>query len=508
MIGTRVQILRDIDNWAKDPKGPQIFWLNGMAGTGKSAIAWTVCSRASTDAEIILGGSFFCSRSTGLVAQRDVRCIVATLAQLLARQSTEFSEALAQELARDPDILHKEVTTQVEQLLSKPLLALQDSHVPILFVIDALDECGGYPSATGTSDDTESHLIVSRMLEALVAFTRSSVKLPVKFLVTSRPETHIRDTSVSDITFSTVLRLHTINKEQVTADIRLYIANRLSSTPKLRAQFTEDATDMLARLSDGLFIVAATALEYALGAGNDVAAVRFEALLDASRSSLSTGAASPLDRMYALILAEAARVSAHQAVKLPDLLQLLAALLSARMTLSVTALANLLGLPLAHVRASLSHLHAVIHVPDDDDEPALHALHASFADYLFDRADDHGRISHSLGHDILARGCLQVMTKRLCFNISKSMSSHKSNLAVKPDHIELALEYACLEWIYHVSGILVPSTLDKEVDAVFRPRFLFWLEVASVLGRVGRAAAVLFLAASTVRDICLRRRES
>jgi len=234
MKGTRVRVLSNIASWSKDPQAPQIFWLTGHAGSGKSAIACTVCSTASEDPDIVLGGSFFCSRSAGSVAQRDVRCIIPTLAQLLARQSPEFSFALAAELARDPDVLHKQIKTQVEQLLQKPLLALKDSRVPIMFVIDALDECGGQLTTDGSLNDPDSHRIVSAMLEALVSFSRSPVKLPVKFFVISRPETHIRDTPLSDAAFSKVLQLHTVDKEQVTGDIQLYISSQLLSTQRLR----------------------------------------------------------------------------------------------------------------------------------------------------------------------------------------------------------------------------------------------------------------------------------
>jgi len=238
MEGTRVQILREINNWILSPKARQIFWLAGMAGMGKTAIAQTVCSLVRNSTEIVLGGSFICSRSTGSSSQRDVLCVAPTLAQLLARQSTKFSEALAAELKRDPDILHKQIGTQMRQLLYTPLLSLKDSSVLIIFVIDALDECGDQPVREGSANSAESHRIVSEMLEALVEVSSSSVKLPVKFLVTSRPETHIRDTPVSDATFSSVLYLHNVNKERVTTDIRLYIATRLLSSPRLRARFT------------------------------------------------------------------------------------------------------------------------------------------------------------------------------------------------------------------------------------------------------------------------------
>jgi len=525
MEGTRVQILRDIDAWIKDLTGPQIFWLAGMAGTGKSAIAYTICVQAHHDPGIILGGSFFCSRSTGVAAQRDVRCVIPTLAQLMARQSDLFSRALDAELTVDPDVLHQQVDVQVEKLLYKPLLALKDSKVPIVFVIDALDECSGQLSGSGALDDAETHRIVSDMLEALVAFSRSTVRLPVKFLVTSRPETHIRNTHVSDVVFSKILRLHTVDKRQIDADIRLYVTERLFATSTLRALFTEKDVSTLVAVSDGLFIVAATALKYALGNGDDVATARFKSLLAFTGDKLSIGATEWLDQMYGIIVENAAKAGDVHTDQLKNLLRIIAALLSARMTLSVTALADLLETPIGQLRASMTRLHAVFHVPEDDNDTSLRPIHASFGDYLLGRASSRLRIPASLGHEALAIGCLHVLNTGLHFNVSQSHSSFEESVEAKRTTIRLALEYACLHWIYHISGFLEivtpevsinrsfrsqirswfdrkplqPSEFDERINKIFRPRLLFWLEVMSTLGQIHRAAAMLMFAATTVR---------
>jgi len=498
MEGTRVQLLRDIEKWAKDPKAPPIYWLAGMAGTGKTAIAWTVCWRASADDKIIFGGSFFCSRSTGLAAQRDVRCIVPTLAQLLARQSPKFAKALAEELTRDPEVLQKQVGAQVERLLYKPLLALKNSRIPIVFVIDALDECGGPQTGDEAFDNAESHRIVSDTLEALVSFSRFPVKLPVKFLLTSRPETHIRDTPVSDDRFSTVMRLHTVDKDQVAADIRLYIDRTLSKNPRLQTRISGDDLGKLAQLCDGLFIVAATALQHVLGACVDSAAVKFKTLLNAARDGLSVGVAAPIDNMYALIITEAARFDENEADALSGLIRLLASLLSARMALSVETLADLLITRVEDLRALLSRLHAVIHIPDNDYERGLRIVHASFGDYLFTRAPEHIRISRTLGQETLVHGCLQVMRERLHFNVSKSKSSFLANPAIRSTSITFSLEYACTQWTHHLS--VLPSALifDQDIGDIFCSRVLFWLEVMSVMGQVWHAAAMLFVAAAKV----------
>jgi len=525
MEGTRVQILSEIYAWIKDLTGPQIFWLAGMAGTGKSAIAWTICATADKDLEIVFGGSFFCSRSTGLSAQRDVRCVIPTLAQLMARQSDVFARALDAELKVDPEVLHQQVDVQVKKLLYKPLLALRDSQIPIVFVIDALDECSGQLTGSEALDNAETHRIVSDMLEALVAFSRSDDRLPVKFLVTSRPETHIRDTHVSDIAFSKILRLHTVDKEQINADIRRYVSEKLFATSTLRPLFTETDVNTLVVVSDGLFIVAATALKYALGSGTDLAVARFKSLLASTQDKLSVRATEPLDRMYAIIVEDAANMGHADTDSLKSLLCIIASLLAARMTLSVSALAELLDILSGQLRASMTRLHAVFHVPDDNDDTSLRPIHASFGDYLLGRAPSHLRISTSLGHEALARGCLRVMDTGLHFNVSRSRSSFEPTSSVKPNGIALSLEYACLQWIYHIAAFLVAvqsesnidrslrshirswfdrkprqqSEFDRLVSRIVRPRLLFWLEVMSLLDQVHRAAAMLMFAAATVR---------
>ena len=498
MDGTRVNLLHDIMNWINDPEAQKIFWLTGWAGTGKSAIAWTICSRASDSPGLVLGGSFFCSRSASSVAQRDVRCVIPTLAQIMARQSDAFSRTLADELTRDPDVLQKQISVQIEKLLSKPLQTLKDSPMTIVFVIDALDECGGQ-STDGVLDDAGTHRIISEILEALVAFSNSDAnKIRVKFLVTSRPETHIRDTPVSNVELTKVLRLQTVDKEQVTADIRLYIATKLLGTPQLRTWYSDSKADVLAEQCDGLFIVATTAVKYAFELGHDAAVGRFQMLLDTPRDDLSTNILAPLDRIYAMVLEDAARVQEAGSDGLAAMRQLLAALLSARMILSVAALADLLRLAVHDARVILSRLHAVVHVPDDNSEPGLRTLHATFGDFISRRAPDHIRIMNSASHDVPARSCLQVMTERLHFNVSHSSSSYEPNASSKPASLTLSLEYACTQWIYHVASQPDPSVLEGAINEVFRRKFLFWLEVMSILGQVQRAAAMLYFAAVTV----------
>ena len=58
--GTRRDVLLQLENWLKDEQDHRVFWLNGLAGTGKSTITQTFAEISFADGD--LGASFFCSR--------------------------------------------------------------------------------------------------------------------------------------------------------------------------------------------------------------------------------------------------------------------------------------------------------------------------------------------------------------------------------------------------------------------------------------------------------------
>jgi len=484
MDGTRVQVLRDIESWIMNPLAPAIFWIAGLAGTGKSSVAWTVCDCARADINIVLGGSFFCSRSANLVAQRDVRCIIPTLVQLLARQSPEFSRALAEELSQDPDVGHKQVKMQVEQLLCKPLLSLADLSTPILFVIDALDEC---------SDERE----LAELLAAIVLLN-GDLNVNIKFLLTSRPETHILGSPISDRSLNKILLLHMINVTEVNQDISLYVEDAFSKSPLPQLWYSANDVATLAALSNGLFIFASTIIAYIL----DTKSVhgrktRLRTAMETIRQSAV--AMGPLDTVYEFVITRASDTTKAEPEELKLTRKTLASILAAREPLSISTLAELLKLNADYLRESLQRLHAVVNVPEEDVEPGLRTLHASFGDYLFDRAAHNIRIPESLGHDVLSQSCLNRMAcDDLCFNVSRSRSSYETNDPTSASHIAPALVYACLQWAHHVAAASESAVFDPFIEHIFMPKFLFWLEALTVLGKVSVASGLLRIAGSTV----------
>jgi len=484
MTGTREGVLNKLIAWVlTDPTA--IFWLAGMAGTGKTSIAVTLSRMLEKEPGVMMGGGFFCSRSAGSIARTDVRRILPTLAGLLAIKSLDFARALAAELEEDPRIGHKPVADQIGPLLRKPLAALSATTLPLVFVIDALDEC---------HDQTE----LAQLIKDIAEF-ESDANVKVKFMLTSRPEMHIRGTPIADSRFSSILQLHTISKAEVTSDIRLYIERTLEGCSSDATWYTARDVEALLKLASGLFIFASTVLKYILARGSVEG--RVDRLTKATTAvGMGTTATAALDNIYKLVIIEASQVDIDelQAVK-----RVLACILTARTSLSVQALAELTRMKSTTLRGSLELLHSVVYLPTEDAEPGLRTLHASFGDFLFDarRAPRDMHINIALGHNELAAGCLARMAQSdLCFNISRSKSSHQRIAQLlQPDWIPLSLIYACIHWAHHIAASSDRSSLCADIAKCFRPKFLFWLEAMVVLGKFDRSSSLLRIAALAVR---------
>ena len=75
---------------------------------------------------------------------------------------------------------------------------------------------------------------------------------------------------------------------------------------------------------------------------------------------------------------------------------------------------------------------------------------------------------------------------------------------IEESNIRGALEYACRSWHKHLI-----TTKDQITDVVsalccfLEEKFLFWLEVLSVLGAVGDAAHALDAAIKWLNEVCL-----
>jgi hypothetical protein len=136
---TRTDVLGKIDEWIED--APWMFVVQGLAGTGKSTIAHTVCKKMTERG--CLGASFFFSRNEASCSNPFL--VFTTIAYQLATRYPQFHDSLTTILKRDPDV-GLTLEMQLEKLVVEPMHAVADDigSDPVVVVIDAIDECSNY----------------------------------------------------------------------------------------------------------------------------------------------------------------------------------------------------------------------------------------------------------------------------------------------------------------------------------------------------------------------------
>jgi hypothetical protein len=116
-----------------------VYWLNGLASTGKTTVAKTIVHFAADRGQ--LGASFFCSR--GVVDRSDITFIFLTLAFQLSELFAQFRAELIKTIQKRRDTGYALPSEQFQELIVEPLrnTDLHASAQSILIVIDAMDEC-------------------------------------------------------------------------------------------------------------------------------------------------------------------------------------------------------------------------------------------------------------------------------------------------------------------------------------------------------------------------------
>ncbi|KAF4613239.1 hypothetical protein D9613_010773 [Agrocybe pediades] len=462
---TREQILEDLRAWANDPTSAKVFWLNGMAGTGKTTILYTFCQWLEEHEQ--LGGNFFCSRTSG--SCRNLNIIVPSLAYQLAHYSPAFRSQLCAILQdkQSPHTLN--VGEQFKWVIQLPLEKSKNA-IPdgVVIVIDALDEC---------ENAAETRLFLETLLKL-------AGQLPVKFLIASRPEPIIIAKMQSPGFTTSTLYLHDIEQSLVKADIRKYLEKALSS---MSPAPSEDILDELARRSGKLFIYAATVARYVNPEGIKPSSSkrRLQAILDIS-SPTSSLRYRDIDDLYTTILDAAFDPNTYEDEELENSALIVRTVVCAIEPMSTKSLSVLLALEHQEVEDTLSRFQSVLHVQEGEMR-LVSVLHASFPDFLFDKSRSlrfHcDLVQH---HGELSAFCFDVMDKELRFNICGLESSFLFDRDV-PDleqkierNISQALLYACKHWSSHLHEGAFTEVNHVKLVHFLCLHLLFWMEVLNV----------------------------
>ncbi|KAI9041460.1 uncharacterized protein KD926_006856 [Aspergillus affinis] len=268
---TRTELLEDIKGWATDQHRQAVFWLQGMAGTGKSTVSRTVARWL--DDEGLLGGSFFFKK--GGTDREDARRLFTTLTKQIIKRLPHLQQPVKKAIRDLRDIGSRNPQEQFNELLFKPLksfnLGLRTSLI-LVVVIDALDECQ-------VSADVAAFLSTLPKLNNLK-------DIQLRVFITSRPEPPvIKGFRPID---KDVIILHQVKRSTIENDISIFLRKKLNG---IRDDYDELPRDWpgdenfkaLVNMAIPLFIYAATICRF-INCDGELPDARLQAILS-SRSS-------------------------------------------------------------------------------------------------------------------------------------------------------------------------------------------------------------------------------
>ncbi len=482
---TRTDVLDEIIAWARcnNSGSERVFWLNGMAGTGKSTIARTIARTCFDDG--CLGASFFFSCSSG-EELKSARRFVTTIAVQLARGSVALRASVCDAIRAHPDIADQTLSDQWKQLVLGPCAKTAESAMPplpLVFVIDALDEC---------TDESGIAFVLQ-----LVTGTSSLAASGMMLFLTSRPEIPIREgLEYIPASHRRLLILHRISPAIVDEDIRIFLEHNLGSLMRKRLlpdNSTRDIIEELVRSAGGLFIWAATACRFVLE-GRPRERARLEMILQSSGSTTSSHPQQKLDWIYLDVLANAVREGLSDEEReaiCSSLRTVLGAVAVLFTSLSAFSLDLLLEFQAGEVQALMHDLHSIFDVPDDYSQP-IRPHHASVGDFLLDNrrcTDKRFWIDKHWAHKQVATQCLKIMEDNLkedmCDLREPGSLIHSVDAALIDSKFPPHVRYTCFYWVHHVQCGGDAMHFAKKITSFLGEHFLHWLEALSLLRKFG-----------------------
>ncbi|KAJ6484213.1 hypothetical protein C8R45DRAFT_1148606 [Mycena sanguinolenta] len=322
---------------------------------GKSAIMQTLARQLENGRR--LGGSFFFKR--GHDTRGNGRTVFATIAYQLALRVPWLRGPISQIVENDPSIVRQIIQTQMNDLIFEPCRLHENcDHATIL--IDGLDECDGH--------DVQQEII------RVIQITASHLSIPLRFIVASRPEPHIREAFDSAPSFD-VCRF---NVEQAFDDVRKYLCDEFARIHREHSTMSHIAlpwpsSNILWELvwkSSGYFIYASTIIKFI-----DDKSYRPTKRLALVLNENTGSAFDALDQLYITVLSSAPRQE--------EFMPILCILVKTGGQ-GISTLDELLELEKSESKLLLRGLYSVIKFDTRASNERIAFYHASFPDFLND----------------------------------------------------------------------------------------------------------------------------
>jgi hypothetical protein len=258
---TRVAVIDRITDWATgtiEYTDAFMLWLYGPAGAGKTAIARKVAELFVERGLLLASFLFFRSDPK----RNTMKPLVANIAYRVACVIPATHDLINTAMEADPLILSYSVEVQFTKLVLEPLRLLADQgyfinrQSSLLVVIDGLDEC--------LDKGAQTNFI------KFLSFSVVQYPLPLKFLIVSRPEAHIKSAFALVGERLTVSHLELNNDFFPDEDIRRFLTDKFrdikishpchSGIPPFWP--SEQQIETLIRKGSGQFIYASLALRF------------------------------------------------------------------------------------------------------------------------------------------------------------------------------------------------------------------------------------------------------
>jgi hypothetical protein len=505
---TRKDLLRQITEWADDPEGKCIFWLNGMAGTGKSTISRTAAQTFANNGQ--LGASFFFKRGEG--ERGNASRFFTTITTQLMCAIPGIIPFVLSTVNIEPDITTKSLKEQFEKLMLQPLSQLNQASIhssPLVVVIDALDEC-----------EKEGHI---RNILVLLAQTQRLTTVRMRIFLTSRPELPIR---LGFKKMSSGLHQDVVLQDMPPAtiehDIWAFLKGELA---RIKDDYNcshhpdswlaqdwpgESQIGALTEMAVPLFIFAATVSRF-IGDSRWNPQDRLSTVLKYRAASQ----ASKFDKTYLPILDQLTtgltRIEKDSLVC--EFHEVVGSIIILADPLSMDSLTRLLRVPREILECRLDPLHSVLSIPVNPISP-IRLLHLSFREFLLDPEKEGNSVfwvNEKERNKVLASRCLELLSRPGCLreNLCQLNSPGTPRAEIDAQTIgkclPLEVQYACRYWVHHLEQSR-ECMRDTDLAGLFlREHFLHWLEALSIMGKISDSIAFIdtLLSLVDVSNLCL-----
>ncbi|KAK3169914.1 hypothetical protein OEA41_009298, partial [Lepraria neglecta] len=481
---TRVDILRQVKDWARQPDSKLIFWLNGAAGTGKSTISHTVAEWLTNQGD--LGASFFFRR--GESDRGSALRFFPTITNQLRLKIPELCTLIAEVLNSDPFICNKSLGEQFDKLIYQPLQKVQltaSSGSTFIVVVDALDEC-------------EKNTEVKAILQLWSRLTRIT-NICLRLFLTSRPDSPVH------LGFNTIpisahqdLILDEVPRATIQHDIYMFLKDEFS---KIREEDNNDPLSgipldndwpgekVLQNLADRavpLFIVAVTICRFVGGPNPDPRGALEEIL-----NFQGMGEMRLIAQTYLPVLKRLSTISSDSYKKETlhrDFQTIVGSIIVLADPLSVASLETLLKVSRATINFLLRSLHSVLQVPSDLTIP-VRTLHLSFSEFLVGdtlRGQPFG-VDGPATHRMLLTRCLELLSSRhglrenICELNYPGQPRQEIDSTTIRECLSPPLQYACRYWVHHAQQSEIQIQDNDEVHVFLQKHFLHWFEALSLI---------------------------